>query len=101
MEIIKRNIILISIVVLAGMVLLLNVLQSVERELYGTGECHNFQTWRLKRNGVQPIDYGLIAEIPNAQDQIQAVIKEASSWHCLPYGHWFRVGFDPFHKDIV
>ncbi len=83
------------------MVLLLTVLQSVERELYGMGQCNEIQTWHLNERNVKPIDYDLLRENPNANDQIQSIIREASSWPCLPYGHSFRIGFDPHHEDIV
>ncbi len=104
MDFIKQNIIILVIIGLAGITAGLAILRPlpIEREMYyRTGECTGFQSWRLKRKNVQPIDYSRIREIPIAQNQIQAVIEEASTWPCLPYGHMFRIGFDPFHKDIV
>ena len=101
MEFIKRNTTLISIIVLVGMVLFLSLLRSIERDLYRSGECTKMQTSRLIENNIQPIDYDRIGKISNAQDQIKSIIEEASTWPCLAHGHWFRIGFDPFHKDII
>lgn len=68
---------------------------------YSKGQCTAIQSWLLKKKNIQPIDYKYIRTIPIARDQIKAVIKEASAWPCLPYGHWFRIGFDPYHSDII
>ncbi|MEP3655995.1 MAG: ClpXP protease specificity-enhancing factor SspB [Litorimonas sp.] len=101
MNFIKQNTYLLSILVLIGMGLILILLRSLESNLYGSGVCNKVQETRLVKNNVQPIEYSTIGELLNSQDKIHAIIEEASTWPCLPHGHWFRIGFDPFHKDVI
>ncbi|MGJ8563311.1 MAG: ClpXP protease specificity-enhancing factor SspB [Alphaproteobacteria bacterium] len=100
----RRNSVLILVLVIVGAIIGLASARpdSIDKAMFfRTGECSALQSWRLKRHKVLPINYEKIREIPKASDQIQVVIETASEWPCLPYGHWFRIGFDPYHKDII
>lgn len=71
------------------------------RQKYWSGKCNYFQTARLKSQGEGPIDYDAVGTIGNPQDQIVTVISQVSEWGCLPFDHWFRIGIDTSHPQLI
>lgn len=104
MENLKRGLIILlvlfgfAVVFLASEIFDLNYKHKFKTQ---TGQCDFVQNLYLKKIGVEPIDYSDIRKIPNKKDQIKEVIEEASKWPCLPFDHWFRIGFDPYHANII
>lgn len=71
------------------------------RRKYWSGKCNFAQTLRLKVTGVEPLDYAVISDLGEAKAQITHIVENVSEWGCLPFGHWYRIGYDPSYPGVV